>query len=424
MRTLNYKPVPFPEVVPREAEKLRIAMLSIHSCPIGELGTKDTGGMNVYIRELAREVGSRGHRVDIYTRIHDPKDSQIIELDENVRLIHLKAGDDREIPKLAIYPHLTDFFLALEDFREGEGLQYDLVHSHYWLSGLVGKRAQERWHVPHFVMFHTLGVVKNYTGVGEEEPELRIDTEKQLVKTCDRIIAATEREKEELMGYYDALPETIEVIPCGVNLDLFRPVDKATARQELGLDQEEGIVLYVGRFATLKGIDRLLAAMAYLQQDQGIRLIIIGGDGHDQPEDRELRGLSEELGIQDAVTFAGRIEQEELPPYYSAADLFVLPSYHESFGLVVLESLACGTPVVATKVGAMESIVREGETGYVMPDNAPRSLADKIGAFLLEPQTEVGSAGSIRTSVVKYSWSNIADAMIEGYETMLRDRRA
>ena len=420
---LNSRPVQFRNVVPMEAEKLRIAMLSIHSCPIGELGTKDTGGMNVYVRELARELGNRGHQVDVYTRHHDPKDGQIIELYDRVRLIHLRAGKNGEMQKLAIYPYLPDFSCALENFTKCEGLQYHLVHSHYWLSGRVGNWAQKCWDVPHILMFHTLGAVKNIIGVGEEEPELRLATEQHLVKTSDRIIASTEREKGELMRHYGASPETIGVVPCGVNLDLFRPVNKARARQQLDFDQNEGIVLYVGRFSPLKGISRLLAAMTYLQQNQALRLVIIGGDGHNKAESQKLQRLSKELGIQNAVTFLGRVRQEDLPPYYSAADVLVVPSHHESFGLVALESLACGTPVVATKVGAMELIVREGETGCVLTNATPRLLANKILGFVSKAHEEARRADSIRRSVLRFSWSNVADTLVEEFRAVINRRR-
>ena len=420
MRTLTFRPAYLRNAVPMEAEHLRIAMLSIHSCPIGELGTKDTGGMNVYIRELARELGRRGHRVDVYTRRHDPKDSQIIELNECTRLIHLRAGYNGDMHKLAIYPHLPDFSCALENFTKREGLQYDLVHSHYWLSGRVGNWVQECWDVPHILMFHTLGAIKNLIGVGEEEPGLRLATEQKLVKTCNYIIASTEREKGELIRHYGAHPERIGVVPCGVNLDLFRPVDKASARKQLGFYQNAGIVLYVGRFSPLKGIDRLLAAMTYLKYNQALRLVIIGGDGHNAPDSQKLERLSRELGIQDAVTFAGRIGQEALPLYYSAADVLVVPSHHESFGLVALESLACGTPVVATKVGAMEAIIREGETGSILTNATPRSLADKIQSFVSRGHGEAHTTDAIRASVVKFGWSNIADALIEEYRGVIR----
>ncbi len=403
--------------------QLKIAMLSIHSCPIGELGAKDTGGMNVYIRELARKLGRRGHQIDIYTRFHNPKDSQVIELEKNVRLIHLKSGTIGNIHKLEIYPYLDEFLYEIEKFRKCQDFHYDLVHSHYWLSGRVGKWLQDSLNVPHIMMFHTLGAIKNSTGVGEEEPELRIATEKQLIKSCDRIIASTEREKHELVHFYDAFPETIEVIPCGVNLDLFQPMDKVYARQQLNMDHNEGLVLYVGRFAPLKGINRLLEAMTYLQHiNRRIRLFIIGGDSHNEPEFQKLQRLTKELDLQDTVTFVGRIEQTDIPTYYSAADLLVVPSYHESFGLVALESLACGTPVVGTNVGALESIVREGETGSVLPNATPGLLANKIEEFILKAHTNKQSAFYFRESVVRFSWSNIADAMENEYEAIISQR--
>ena len=404
-----------------EAKQLRIAMFSIHSCPVGELGTKDTGGMNVYIRELASELGNRGHRIDIYTRIHDPNDPLVIRLNQNVRVIHLKAGKNGHMHKLAIYPYLGDFTWALEDFIVRERLQYDLIHSHYWLSGQVGRWAQERWHIPHMVMFHTLGAVKNHTGVGTAEPLLRIATEKQLVKHCDRIIAATQREKAELTRYYGAESGKMSVVPCGVNLDLFRPEEKTFARQQLGIGDNESILLYVGRFAALKGLDRLLKAMTYLKHHRDLKLIIIGGDGDTAPGTIELQRLSSKLGIGDRVCFVGRTEQNSLPRYYSAADFLVVPSYHESFGLVALESLACGTPVVATAVGAMDSIICEGKNGCIVRDVTPLAIAKAVDDFISKPLREMESASDIRDSVRKFQWTHIADAMIAEYWSVIGD---
>ncbi|MBW1802714.1 MAG: glycosyltransferase, partial [Deltaproteobacteria bacterium] len=252
-----------------------------------------------------------------------------------------------------------------------------------------------------------------------EEPRLRVATEKQLIDTCDRIIASTEREKGELMQYYGAAPETIGVVPCGVNLNLFKPRDQAKARYRLGFDQNEGIVLYVGRFSPLKGIERLLEALTYLEHNPALRLVIIGGDGHHTPESQKLMRLAGERGVQHRVTFAGRIEQENLSTYYSAADVLAVPSHHESFGLVALESLACGTPVVATKVGAMELIIREGETGYVLNNADPRLFATKIGSFISKEHKKRQSAEAIRASVVQFSWSHIANALIREYRAVI-----
>ncbi len=419
-KILNRNSRPAPGTDTALPERLRIVMFSIHSCPVGELGTKDTGGMNVYIRELACELAKQGHRIDIYTRIHDPKDSRIIELDQNVRLIHLRAGNNGHMSKLGIYHYLVDFTDALESFTRKEGLHYDMAHSHYWLSGRIGSWAQAGWRIPHILMFHTLGAVKNTTGVGEKEPELRIRIEKQLVNTCDRIIAATERERHELIQHYDALPKKISVVPCGVNRALFQPVDRPDARRRLGFDNDNKLVLYVGRFSPLKGIDRLLAAMKYLPKDEKYQLVIIGGDGQNTPELNKLQNLTRELGIGEMVSFAGRIEQEDLPCYYSAADVLVVPSYHESFGLVALESLACGTPVIATRVGAMENIIQGGKTGTVVRHNAPHLLAEAIRTLLSRPHAKAGSVDAIRASIAEFGWPRIAEAVTNEYGTVLK----
>jgi D-inositol-3-phosphate glycosyltransferase len=399
--------------------ELKIAMLSIHSCPLGKVGGENTGGMSVYIREFARELGRRDHLVDVYTRIHEPIHDQVVELGENVQLIHLKAGGE-EIHKLAIYDHLADFTHALENFRKQNGLRYDLIHSHYWLSGLAGKRIQQGWGIPHIMGFHTLGAVKNAIGIGEDEPDLRINAEKELVKGCHRIIASTEKGKEDLIHYYDAAPGTISVIPCGVNLDLFRPIKREIARWHLGLNGDN-IILFVGRIVPLKGIDNLLKAITYLERERRIKLVVIGGDEHSQAEMQRLKSLSQSLKIHESVIFLGLVKQEMLPFFYSAADLCVVPSYYESFGLVVLESLACGTPVVATKVGGAESVIRHGETGYVVMDNDPCGLADKIALSLSTSNGNTASVGSVRASVTKYGWSNITEAIIEEYQSVLRD---
>jgi len=393
-------------------------MLSIHSCPLGKVGGENTGGMSVYIRELAHELGRRGHLVDVYTRIHEPAHDEIAEIGQNVRLIHLKAGEEK-IEKLAIYHYLDDFAHNLENFRKQNGPRYDLIHSHYWLSGLTGKRLQQWWGIPHVMGFHTLGVVKNAIGIGEGEPDLRITAEKELVRDCHRIIASTMKGKKDLIDYYDASPETITVIPCGVNLDLFRPIGRETARCYLGL-KEESVILFVGRIIPLKGIDNLLKAMTYLERKERIKLVVIGGDEHSQTEVERLKDLSRSLKIQESVIFLGLVKQEILPFFYSAANLCVVPSYYESFGLVVLESLACGTPVVATKVGGAESVIRHGETGYVVRNNDSCHLADKIALFLSTSNGDI-DVGTVRASVVNYSWSNITEVILAEYRSVLRD---
>ena len=391
--------------------QLKIAILSVHSCPLGHLGGKDTGGMSVYVREVARELGKLGHSVDVFTRQHDPQDATV-QLGPNARLIHLPAGGNGEIDKIDLYSYLPDFSFNLENFRRENDLQYDLIFSHYWLSGVVGKILQRWWCVPHVIMFHTLGAVKNTYAIGDAEPELRLDTEKELVQDCSGIIAATRHEKKALVERYGARPERIQVIPCGVNLELFQPVERALARQRLGLDGQK-LILFVGRMEPIKGIDQLLKALPQLPDSERVRLLIIGGDDHSLYELERLKALARASRIESRVTFVGSVKQEQLPYFYSAADVCVSPSYHESFGLVPLEALACGTPVVATDVGAMRSIIRNEEMGYVVADNSPRRLAAKIALILARPQMDASAVQTIRDSVSRFSWTRTASAIVK-----------
>lgn len=399
---------------------LKIAMLSIHSDPIGELGTKDTGGMSVYIRELARELGRRDHRIDIYTRSPQDADHAVTHLYENVRLIHLGISNGGNLSKLALYPYLSKFFRALEDFRRAENLSYDLIHSHYWLSGRLGNWAQGLWNRPHVATFHTLGKIKNQTGAGTPEPEFRIAAEKEIVQACHRILAPTERERDSLIRLYGTPAAKIGVVPCGVNLDLFYPESKPAARQKLGLDPADVILLCVGRFDPLKGLDTLLGAMSYFRDHHRMRLVIVGGDGDDTPEHRLLAQKARQLGIDAKVMFVGRVDQANLRPYYSAADVLVMPSHYESFGMVGLEALACGRPVVSTRVGAVDSLIRKAQAGCVVPDLSPRSLAAGIQSAISDQA--IPAANLIRQSVLEYSWSNVASAVIAEYAGVIRQQ--
>ncbi len=261
-------------------------------------------------------------------------------------------------------------------------------------------------------MFHTLGAVENAIGIGEDAPELRVVTEKESVQDCQRIIVATARERQELIRRYDAAPEKVGVVPCGVNLDLFRPLDKAEARRKLGLADEK-VLLFVGRLDPLKGIDLLLKAVPLLPDRQGLRLVIIGGDEHSRSELDKLRSLAAALGIADSVTFKGLIRHDRLPDFYSAADVCVVPSYYESFSLVALESLACGTPVVASDVGDLKNIIRQGETGFVVPESTPPRLAGAIALFLGEAPRDTESTHFVRASVGRFAWANVAAGVME-----------
>ena len=401
------------------SKQLHIAIISIHSCPMGILGGRDSGGMNVYIRELARELGRKGHAVDIYTMAHQPQHEPLINLGENVKLVHLETGGDEEMPKVAIYTYIQRFACGVENFRKSNDINYDLIHSHYWLSGLVGKQLQAWWHVPHLVMFHTLGAVKNSIGIGEDETELRIESEREVAGSCDRIIASTERERKELIKHYGASPQKIAIIPCGVNLDLFKPMDKEIARRELGLNHQK-VILFVGRIEPLKGLDQLLKAFTLIKDEKPPILMIVGGDEHSRGQVQVLKQMAKDLHIEDQVTFVGSVAQEKLPLFYSAADICTIPSYYESFGMVALESLTCGTPIVATDVGGIRHIVRQSEMGRIARDNSPHNLASEMVELLSNGGAQAHHIKMRRDMMTQFSWATIADRILREYNRLLR----
>ena len=374
--------------------------------------------MSIYIRELARELGRKGHRVDIYTRAHNPKDSEIMDLCQGVKLIHIQAGEIKDIHKLMVCSYLDDFTANLEAYRESNGISYDVVHSHYWLSGCVGRRLSAQWNAPHLIMFHTLGALKNAAGSITTEPEIRLERERDMVDDCDRIIAATEQERMDLIYYYGAAEEKVSVVPCGVNLDLFQTMDRIEARDYLNIHDNCRIVLFIGRIEKLKGIDNLIKAMPYLQ-DRETRLLIVGGDEQSRYEMEALQRLVTQMNIDDIVSFSGLVDQEELPYYYNAADVCVIPSYYESFGLVALESLACGTPIVANKVGIVDTLLQNHEVGVLVDDHSAENLAEGINRVLSSKLKRSAIAEVAHRTVENFSWERVACRMIEQYKQTL-----
>jgi D-inositol-3-phosphate glycosyltransferase len=393
-------------------------MLSIHSSPIGPLGTQNTGGMSVYVREVSRLLGAAGHDIDIFT--HTGCGMQPVSLDPRVRLIALDAASG-PIAKEQLINHLPRLFESLERFRQEEGLDYDLIHSHYWLSGVVGAMAQARWRCPHLTMFHTLGIIKNHTGSGENESARRIAHERWLAKVADHIVVPARSEHSNLTRHYHAPGERLGIIPCGVDLEQFRREDRAAARRRLGIPEQADVMLYVGRFAPLKGIDRLIGALALLRDRfPDLQLLVVGGDGDTAASTRALKRLAVELAVSDKVIFKGRVEQSALPPYYNAADLLALPSHYESFGLVVLEALACGTPVAGTAVGAVASIVTEGVNGSIIASPEINDVADGIARIVALPREERPGGDAVRATVADYGWPRIAAAVARRYQLLLR----
>jgi D-inositol-3-phosphate glycosyltransferase len=388
----------------------RIAMLSIHSSPVGPLGTRDNGGMSVYVRETARWLAHRGHTIDIYTcatgRLAE------VTLHSNVRLIHLGRNRFAQITKSRLPLYLDAIFDCLEQYRVDHGIVYDLVHSHYWLSGAVGTLAAKHWCCPHLTMFHTLGAVKNGTTADENEPSGRLTGERLLVDSVDGVVAPAEREKQNLIDHYRADPEKIHLIPCGVDLARFQPKDRDQSRARLGLDIQADVLIYVGRFAPVKGLDALVGAVALLRDAlPALHLMVVGGDGLGSLSTRAIQKRVCELHLQNRISFVGRIDQSVLPYYYSAADLLALPSHYESFGLVVLEALACGTPVLATPVGAMESIIRHGVNGAIVQCAQSGALAKGIAEQLAANRNSRSARKKICDSAEPFGWGSVAEQL-------------
>ncbi|MDO8672984.1 MAG: glycosyltransferase [Dehalococcoidia bacterium] len=395
----------------------RVAMISVHGCPLAWPGTRDAGGMNVYIRELSRELGRRGALVDVFTRRRSPSVPEVSEFGENVRVIHLKAGPVGETEKNAVYDHLPEFLCNLRLYREEHGLDYDILHSHYWLSGWVAGFVQQRWALPHVTMFHTLGEVKNRARVGERESVLRIETERKIVAQADRVVAASSHEKAQLVQLYGAVPRRVETIPCGVDLGLFQPIDKVLARRQLGLDAQK-IVLVVGRIEPLKGVDILIEAVAKLEDRDEVLVLVVGAETNGSKETRRLKGIARQSGIGANVRFLGPVEQTALPAIYSAADVCVVASYYESFGMVAAEAQACGTPVVASRVGGLQTAVKDGETGFLIPWRCPEPFAERLELLLGNDELRSRFGKAARSFIERFRWPAVADSMMALYDDL------
>jgi len=410
-------------------------MLSVHTCPLATLGGKETGGMNVYVRDLARELASRGHRVDVYTRSQDSSVPRIDDhsLGRGARVIHLPAGPEHPYDKHLVYDHLAEFVDGVLAQAQADGLRYDVLHSHYWLSGAVAHRLRQRWGTPSVHMFHTLGKMKDAVAQRPEERETarRIAVETEIVRLADVLVAATPAEKEQLERLYAADPARIRVISPGVDTGRFHSIPMAHAKECIGLCADRRIILFVGRIEPLKGIDSLLRAIARIADRRpGLRerlcVPIIGGDPDRVREDDEMVRLQElraELGIGDIVTFLGAKDQDTLQYYYSAAEMVVMPSDYESFGMVALEAMACGTPVIASDVGGLAFLVQHGRTGYRVPARDPAALAAKMTRLLTDEGLRRRIGQRAACWAASYAWPRIADR-IEALYAELADRPA
>jgi D-inositol-3-phosphate glycosyltransferase len=409
---------------------LRIAMISYHTCPLATLGGKDTGGMNVYVRELTRQLGQMGIHVDVFTRSQDDHVPHVLhELGYGNRVVHVPAGPEHPVPKQELAGYIPQFVEGVKYFACEKGITYDVIHSHYWMSGIAAESLSAAWGgIPIVHMFHTLGEMKNRIArsEAEREGEYRINGEKQVLRRADRVIVATIAELTQLRFLYRANASKLVVIPPGVDVSHFYPIPADEAKLYVGLKPEDRMVLYVGRIEPLKGLDTLIQAMSslYLQESYRVHLAIIGGDPAASPSEMSaemarLQKLCDELSVGQTVVFLGKRDQDKLPYYYSAAELVVMPSHYESFGMVALEAMACGTPVIASEVGGLAYLVKDGETGFTIPDQEPDMLCEKISWLLNDRDLHATMSQQAVEYAQDYAWEKIAKQIVDVYEDLI-----
>jgi D-inositol-3-phosphate glycosyltransferase len=409
---------------------MRIAMLSYHTCPLATLGGKDTGGMNVYVRDLTRELGRQGIHVDVFTRSQDEHVPHIVhELGYGNRVVHIPAGPEEPKSKSDIAKYIPEFAEGIRQFAAEKEIAYDVIHSHYWMSGLAAEMLSDAWGgTPIVHMFHTLGEMKNRVARSEDERagEDRLNGERQVLRRADRVVVATLAELTQLRFLYRADANKMVVIPPGVDTSHFYQIPADEAKQFIGLKPENRMVLFVGRIEPLKGIDTLIQAMSCLDfQDlfRPVHLAIIGGDVNVSPEEMSdemtrLQKLCDELCMGGMVVFLGKRGQDTLPYYYSAAEVVVMPSLYESFGMVALESMACGTPVIASEVGGLGYLVQDGLTGYTIPDSDPQALCDKLSTILGDNHLRNEMGRRAAEYAANYAWEKVVVQIVGVYQSL------
>jgi D-inositol-3-phosphate glycosyltransferase len=424
---------------------MRVALISFHTSPLATLGGKDTGGMNVFVREVARELGRRGIAADIFTRSQSAQALRIDpRLGPNVRVIHVPAGPEAPVPKNDLYQYVPQFTEWMCQFVRNQGsgvgdqqdrpltpdpwLPYDVVHANYWLSGLVAEELRKCWGTKFAMTFHTLAELKNQIAQtpADMESETRLRAECHLCGEADRITANTSVEKQQLVRFYGAGSSRIRIVPPGVDLSRFHPIEQSYAKSVIGIEAGHRMILFTGRIERLKGIDNLFRAMAILRQRRAdwdwanMCVSVIGGDPSEEGlrengEMARLHELRDELGLSDLITFLGARDQDTLQYYYAAADVLVMPSHYESFGMVALEAMACGTPVIASDVGGLSTLVQDGRTGFRVKVNDPEALARAIEKLMDNEARRRRMGHSAACYAEDYSWQKVVDKLVGVY---------
>lgn len=393
--------------------------------------------MNVYVAELTRHLGKRGIHVDVFTRSQDEHVPHVLHnLGYCNRVVHIPAGPEVPLPKRELATYIPEFVEGINLFAAQKEIHYDLIHSHYWMSGMAAEQLRARWQTPIIHMFHTLVMMKNRVARSPEEleGEYRLKGEQRILQIADRIVVATPAEQSQLEFLYKANSKKLRIIPPGVDLSHFYPIPRDEAREVIGVPLKNRMILFVGRIEPLKGLETLIRALAYMQKTSQLvccphSLVIVGGDPEETPlnvnaEMARVQALVRELDIRDLVLFLGKKDQQTLPYYYSAADVVVVPSHYESFGMVALEAMACGTPVVASQVGGLGFLIRDGVTGYVIPDGEPELLGNRLMELILDPQLREKMGRQASQLAQEYSWERIAAEIANLYEEVLHPQPA
>ena len=410
--------------------RTRIAFISDHASPIAALGGVDSGGQNVYVGELAYQLTKKGYAVDIFTRWEHAQLPQCVQWRKDVRVIHIKAGPVECLPKEQLLPYMAVFRDNMLAFMREEGITYELIHANFFMSALVAMEIKALLHIPFIVTFHALGHIRRlHQGEQDKFPPERIDIETMAIQQADYVIAECPQDREDLIEYYNAPPDKIRVIPCGVNPEEMYPIDQRLARMQLKLPQDDVILLQLGRMVPRKGVDTVIQALPKLKYTgTRIRLIIVGGEADVceqgfNPEIMRLKQLAKSLGVQAAVTFAGRKGRDELKYYYAAADIFITTPWYEPFGITPLEAMACGTPVIGANVGGIKYSVKDGKTGLLVPPQDPAALAQKINELLLRrPVLEEMGRNAIKRVNALFTWQRVAQLMNKLYEQAIHER--
>ncbi len=405
----------------------RIAFISEHASPLAPPGSTDSGGQNVYVAHLSRELARLGYLVDIYTRRDHPLTPAVVEWKTGVRVIHVNAGPAVRLPKESLLPYMDAFAQAMLQMMRSHGWTYDLVHANFFMSGMVAQQLKREAGIPFVITFHALGRVRRQCqGSADGFPDQRFIIEETLMRDADGVIAECEQDRDDMLTLYQARPARLAIVPCGFDPDELWPV-RDTARASLGLPAQAFIVLQLGRMVPRKGVDNVMRALRLLHDAHAVpaQLLVVGG-ARLPPDDAELRRLSAlavELGMAPFVTFTGAQPRERLRMYYSAANVFVTTPWYEPFGITPLEAMACATPVIGSAVGGIRTTVIDRKTGFLVPPHDPARLASRLALLAREPRLaeRLGWTG-LRRAHRHFTWRRVAMQMVSVYRSVLRER--